>query len=283
MFSKYLTTGSFNEDVMKDVLSFHDLTKIQKYSSLKKYIDTSFYVGSARGTAEISAARKVYLAGDTTKLPPIPDDFAPDFNRLKLRESCREFDGDGKCCGDEIRNALRLCCESRIGVATFDMKTRMGLRPYPSPGGIYPVEIYLFERDSRLDEDFEWKLYHLDPRDFSLRLLKCFKDHSLLASAFTDDELNLLNTAAGAVVTTCIFDRIVSKYGHQGYKFGLMELGFVAQHISTALLLQGVSTLNWASTVDDELGELMGLDHKTELVGHTLWYGSHTSADHNDT
>lgn len=279
MYQEYLTTGSFNLEVMKDVLSFHDLTKIQRYSSLKCYMDTSFYVGSERGTAEISAARKVYLAGDTQELPKVTSSFKDDFDRMKLRTSCRNFDSQRLDCEEEIRNALRLCCESRVGVATFDMETRMGLRPYPSPGGIYPVEVYLFERAFKEGEPFKWVLYHLDPRANTLRHLRTFEDHAALSSAFTDADLDLLNTATGAVVTTCVFDRVVAKYGHQGYKFGLMELGFISQHVTNALNFQNVATLNWASTVDDELAGLMGLDLKTEVMGHTLWFGREKATD----
>ena len=274
MYHKYLTTGSFDAETMKDVLSFHDLTKVQRFSSAKYIMRNSQYSKSERGVAEISAARKVYINGDVEALPPVTSAFKGDFDRIKLRSSCRSFDPAELECREEIRNTLLLCCETRVGVSGFDMTTRVGLRAYPSPGGTYPVEIYLFERAFKEGEPFKWTLSHLDPRNKELRLLRTFDSFEELDAVFIDgDNLDLLHRAEGAVVTSCVFDRVVAKYGHQGYKFGLMELGFVSQHIGNALTIQNVDTLNWAGTLDNELAGLMGLDIKTEVLGHTLWYG----------
>lgn len=268
MFDKYLTTASFEATALPDVLSFHEMVKVKELSSIGTYLQSSSYLFSERGVEEASRNRKVYLKGEVEALP----DPGPALEAMRAamtrRVSCRDFDADGPACAAQVRAALRLCCENRTGVASINMTTRMGLRPYPSAGGLYSVEMYLLERDAH-----GWSLHHVDAIDGTLRRIERFEAAAPLATAMCETHRDIVTTAHGAIILSNVWERAIVKYGHQGYKFSLMELGIVGHHAGLCLSAQGVDTLHWAGQMDDVLGAMMGLDGRSEGVGHVLWYG----------
>ena len=271
-FAEYLSEPGFRADEMAGVLEFHEQTKVRPYSSLARNIITASYVSSERGAQEASRNYNVFLSGSTESLPvPGLERFDPlsVADVVQTRYSCRDFDEERESEPARIRACLRACCETRTAIAKTDGRTRLSFRGYPSPGGLYPVEIYLLERS-----ESEWNLFHLESRHCKLRKLKTFDDPERLADAACLTNRELIYDAHGAIIFGVVWERVVVKYGYQGYRFALTEVGIAAHHASFILSSIGVDNLHWASYYDDRMGELLGLDPKTESVGHLLWYGN---------
>jgi len=105
--------------------------------------------------------------------------------------------------------------------------------------------------------------------------LKTFgpEHHAMLRRALCDGKHDLLDTTQGVFILSAVWERSIVKYGRQGYRFSVMELGIVAHHLNMSLTASGVDTLNWGGGFEDLVGDFVGIDPRSEAVGHLLWYG----------
>ncbi|WP_226023684.1 SagB/ThcOx family dehydrogenase [Halomicrobium salinisoli] len=146
-------------------------------------------------------------------------------------------------------------------------------RPYPSAGGLYPVEVYpvVVNGDGVADG-----VYYYSVRDHALRVLDD-GDEALagFTDAFMDADFSAGIAADSAVtfVLTGSFPRIKAKYGPTGYRFALLEAGHLAQTlllVAAALGLGGVPVGSYLGDLDEFLG-VDGVDESalyTVPVGH---------------
>jgi SagB-type dehydrogenase family enzyme len=268
-FQKYITVNGFEPDGLEECIAFHDTTKIKPYSSVKTFLRSSQYVDSARGVEETSRNYRNYNSPyediSDAKLPSTGFD---DIN--SARGSTRQFDGAAAFDRHKILSALKACCDTRVGITPHSETAELGFRGYASAGGLFPVDIYVLERVGST-----YILRYLNPRTLRLYELKTFgaEHHAMLRRALCDGKHDLIDTAQGVVILSAVWERSIVKYGRQGYRFSVMELGIVAHHLSLCLTALGVDNLHWGGGFEDLVGEFVGIDPRSEAVGHLLWYG----------
>ncbi len=138
----------------------------------------------------------------------------------------------------------------------------MHRKPYPSGGGLYPVEFYI----AILDVDGVAPcLAHYDGIGGGLRVIRDTLSldgiNGVMTTPFRPGE-----APSVVIFMSGVFQRSTNKYGSKGYKFALIEAGAAGQTlqlVSTALRLNG---LFWSSFFDDEVERLLGIDGVSESV-----------------
>jgi SagB-type dehydrogenase family enzyme len=142
------------------------------------------------------------------------------------------------------------------------------LRPFPSAGGLYPVEIYLAALEC---ESVERGIHHYDPAKHALASVSpCPIPSDLARLIFAD---NLWDGAAAALIFTGVFERSQAKYGERGYRFVLLEAGHAAQNVLLAATSIGLAGAPIGGFCEDALGASMGLDREKESPVYVVLLG----------
>ncbi|HGS4480088.1 TPA: nitroreductase family protein [Vibrio cholerae] len=265
---KYITPHSFDAFEMKDVLEFHDRTKLKPISSMSFFLRTGLYMDSIRGAQEASKNYKATPLYHTELLDvDVPERL---HKAIKQRRSCRNFDRSIPFNRLGLLRALISCTPTRKAKAHVDENIHLNFRPYPSPGGLYPVEIHLLEPS---DNGFDLKYFN--PHTSTLHMIRRNISVTEVENALcVGSDKSLVHTTRGAILLSVLWERTVIKYGIAGYRFALIELGIVSQHLSLILADQDIETLNWGAFYDDKGTELIGADPCLETLGSVIWYGN---------
>ncbi len=203
-------------------------------------------------------------------LPELPLPQPPETALTRLareRASCRAF----------AKKALPLESLSTIlwgsyGVSRSDRTLLRGslalLRPIPSAGGLFPLEIYILSQ--RVDE-LPDGIHHYNVRHHSLEtiqtgpLFEQFKPALFMFDAVKDANVILLLSA--------VFNRSQKKYGPRGYRYILLEAGHLAQNVCLLAAESGLSTLCMGGYSDGGLNRLLGLHPRDEGVVYSVAVG----------
>ena len=143
---------------------------------------------------------------------------------------------------------------------------RKELRTYPSPGALYPNEVFVVvNRVNGLRRG----LYVYDFHSHSLVLLN--RDITKALASFMEPKL-IARTKLIVVLVANPF-RTILKYGDVGYKFALLEAGLISENLVLVATALGKSVLPYESYLDDSLNEALGMDGVTKFVTTTLLFG----------
>src|SRR5262249_31941934 len=155
------------------------------------------------------------------------------------------------------------------GVAEALAGLDIGLRAYPSGGGLYPIETYVALVDV---EGLRPCLAHYDPHSHELEILDSALEPQGLLDALGDHSAAM--PRAPPVAFACaIFERSVVKYGHRGYRFSMLEAGMLTYLYSLVANSIGLGTLNWGGYLDDAVHDLFDLDGISEAIVDALLLG----------
>jgi len=142
------------------------------------------------------------------------------------------------------------------------------LRPFPSAGGLYPVEVYVATLSCTA---IERGIHHYDPVKHALaKVSSCPAKSELERLIFADD---LWDHAAAALVFTGVFERAQAKYGERGYRFVLLEAGHAAQNVLLAAQSLGLAGAPIGGFCEDALGAAMGLEAAKESPLYVVLLG----------
>ncbi|HZH13078.1 MAG TPA: SagB/ThcOx family dehydrogenase [Archangium sp.] len=141
-------------------------------------------------------------------------------------------------------------------------------RTIPSGGALYPLEIYVHA--TRV-QGLEPGLYHYDPEDSSLDVLRVGDDSGILASSAFQPEL--VQDAAAILLVSAVFMRSTFKYGDRGYRFVLLEAGHLAQNVILTTREMGLAAVPLGGYVDREWDGYLGVDGLSESVVYALLLG----------
>lgn len=137
----------------------------------------------------------------------------------------------------------------------------MYLRSAPSAGGLYPAEIYLISRGTKL---LPAGLYHYQPQTHNL--LRFWDDHcwsDLQDACFRHPALEKTQIA---LVTTAIFYRSVWRYEDRAYRRIFLDTGHLLGNINLAGAMQGFRPHLIGGFGDRPMNELLYLDGEEEAV-----------------
>ncbi|OCB97260.1 SagB/ThcOx family dehydrogenase [Bacillus amyloliquefaciens] len=133
---------------------------------------------------------------------------------IKKRKSIRDFDTSKKMDFSKFSKLLNVFKQSQIeeGIKYF----------YPSAGGLYPVNIYLYIKDGRI-ENIEEGVYLYNPHSHSINLISRVKLAEKKYHYFINH--NAFNTSNFSIFFTLDCDVIMPKYKGDGYYYGILECG----------------------------------------------------------
>ncbi len=145
-------------------------------------------------------------------------------------------------------------------------------RAVPSGGALYPLEIYFHSAHT---EGFETGLYHYNPVENHLRLIRCGDQSEIIARALVQQ--NIAYDTSLIIFITALFDRSTFKYGDRGYRFALIEAGHVAQNINLTALGLGLGSINLGGFYDRRIDDFLDLDGLTHSTIYMVAVGQEVS------
>jgi len=210
-----------------------------------------------------AAPFKSYPGAKTVKLvePELPEGSL--WKALKNRRSRREFKREA-ISKDQLSLLVWACQGVTAKVSDFLLRTA------PSAGALFPVETYLvINRVTGIESG----IYHWNIVSQDLELLNSGDFSREIQSAGLGQEM----CGAGSAVFawTAVFARSASKYSDRGYRYVLMDAAHVCQNLYLACEDLGLGCCGIGAYLDDEAGELLGLDPETEGVVYLAAVGKY--------
>ncbi|KTD14293.1 SagB/ThcOx family dehydrogenase [Legionella israelensis] len=136
-----------------------------------------------------------------------------------------------------------------------------GRRPYPSAGGLYPVEplVFLFEDRIQTEHSLISGCYHFRPVSRTLQLIK-----PMTAEHFYSRLLHHLiaqqKRPAFCLLYLAHLGKSIFKYRYRGYRHAVMEAGSMYQQAIITSQALGLSNTVWSSFAEYEFLAALGLD-----------------------
>lgn len=218
------------------------------------------------GSDETPEGGKEYSAA---RFHPLP---APGALSLSLgeaiirRSSCRTFDELALDPGDLstiLHYAAGILGRSLLG------NLELAKRPAPSPGGMYPLELYLIARNVA---GIEPATYHFEPVGHGLAEVR-----DAIPPPALDDYLFMgqpyVVSSPVTLIVTAVFNRSLKKYRDRGYRYALIEAGHIAQNIGLACSALGLGSCVIGGFLDIEIAQLLRLDVERELPIYAVTVG----------
>lgn len=227
-------------------------------------------------------AHKAYVSARRVALPPVKQVESPTFDqvirsrRSAMLNSPSAF-GERSLTIDELSAVLFYS----YGITRTRGKYRpdqpitespLRQRTVPSPGALYPLELYAVVIRVM---DVETGVYHYNvlrhrlervadlPRDLQEELFAGGAD---------------IGNAGAVLFTTALPSRLVHKYGHRAYRYVLIEAGHVAQNTCLGAASLGLSCCPVGGFVDDAVHDVLGVNGLDELVVYATVIGTSTSS-----
>ena len=203
---------------------------------------------------------------------PKPSEF--DITRLvKRRWSCRDYEPKPLPL-----SSLSALLWGSYGITRADPILLDGslalMRPVPSAGGLFPLEIYVA---TQRVQDLPDALYHYNVRTHALEplsdgpIFKSLQPHLFMFQA--------IEHANAIVFLAAVFNRTQKKYGPRGYRYILLEAGHVAQNLCLLAVEQKLGTLCMGGYSDGELNRALGLTPLKEGVVYSIAVGWPSAAE----
>jgi SagB-type dehydrogenase family enzyme len=191
---------------------------------------------------------------------------------LQRRCSCRAF-GEAPVTLSAIGAVLR----DGYGIIATDRDKRLEfpLRPVPSGGSLYPLELTLIARHI---EGLAPGIYHYVAEHHGMEKVaeasipKVLLDYLFMGQAS-------LTAAPAILVLSAVWERTMTKYGDRGYRYMLLEAGHVMQNINLSAAGRGLGSCNIGGFFDVELGDLLQLDRDSETPLYACAIGVSTTED----
>ena len=242
---------------------YHENSKL--FPALAREMSEAFAVSpfelylASRGLKQYSDAPRV-------RLPAVGKRGNSLSQALRTRRSAREL--DAPITLRELSTVLAESFEPTAVVRSEVFEVDQALRPWPSAGGLYPLDIYVIARNVT---GLEPGLYHHNSLTSELERLDARPPEDVLRDGFFWQEF--LVEAAAVVILAAVFERTVAKYGERGYRLVLLDAGHAAQNALLTAEQLGLPSVAVAGFNDDALAADLGLDGVDEAVVHTVALG----------
>jgi SagB-type dehydrogenase family enzyme len=127
-------------------------------------------------------------------------------------------------------------------------------RPFPSAGGLYPLELYVLAQEVTGLPD---GIYHYDPWTHELARRRAGRFQEQLAGmAFGQAVIRDANLV---LCLAAIVERTTWKYGQRGYRYVLFEAGHISQNFYLIATALGLSAFSVGGFFDPEVSRLLDL------------------------
>jgi SagB-type dehydrogenase family enzyme len=192
---------------------------------------------------------------------------------LGHRRSVRDYTGD-TIPFDQLATVVRAAA-AITAVGEVDLveggRRSIAFRTTPSPGGLYPLELWLLPLRV---EGLGKAVWRFDPR--SDALVSEGDDAAVTAAvaAFAiPEEVIALNRAALVLLLVGRPWKVLRKYGDRGIRYLFVEAGALAENVHLACGALGLGSVDCASVHDNELHAALGFDGEFRMLVHTVVIG----------
>ena len=209
--------------------------------------------------------RKCYRRFKHFSLPtPIQTDPVTLQAALEARRTSHDFQRrvDARILAMLCRNCLE---ERHLANATEGT----ALRPYPSAGALYPIEVYF------------WLPYDLHPGIAKGKYHYCFLQQRLELLSPQVDERSIDEvfgqefTLVGAltIILSAVVERSYRKYRERAYRFALLEAGHIAQSLCLTAAAVNISAAPLGGFHDEQLAKAFYLRTNLEVPIYAVALG----------
>lgn len=143
--------------------------------------------------------------------------------------------------------------------------TQKSLRPYPSGGALYSVQVIVGIRSSRILSEnnvcsnLSTGFYHYRPSLHALDFLKPVEDEKLVDLFFNQKDKKIFNSFNFCLIYTSFLAKAMFKYSYRGYRLALLEAGSMYQQASLCGNVLGLTDRVWSYFEDYTLCKSIGL------------------------
>jgi SagB-type dehydrogenase family enzyme len=253
---------------MAALLEFHERTKATPEADYFLFDNIYQYLFEYRGRAETAANRKNYMGRMQKPLPPPHPITMPLGEAIAARRSTRDFDPSPLDMAT-LSNMLATLAANRPVTIDADAELVLSCRGYPSPGGLFPSEIYVALSNV---EGEQARVCHYDPHNHALTDLATIEPERLF-DALGDRGVTKMRNAAVHIFVTSLFERVAVKYGTIGYRFALIETGLILQQLGLAAAALGLGGLAYGGYFDEEVNAILDIDGMTETTVGCMFVG----------
>lgn len=234
-----------DDEVLKEIRDFHARQRITSRTAVFATLVSPGYDPEFNATWEFQEFACSPLPIGFRALAP----FDPAPGLLRRRGSVRAF--DSQAVSYETLSAL-------LGWAKCAVDSG-GHRPYPSGGGLYPIETFVVPLRPDGVETLGHAVYRALARSRQLEFVAAVEPSDVL-DAISRPPLILRKPPAFALVYAASFERVIPKYRHRGYRTALIEAGAIIQQVDLCAKALGLATVPWAWFDEYELSRLLGLN-----------------------
>lgn len=135
------------------------------------------------------------------------------------------------------------------------------LRPYPSAGALYPVQVIVAVRAPQLDNATHLVngFYHYRPHLKALDLLTQASEEKMIELCFPENDSSLQNFNF-CLIYVVHAAKSFFKYSYRSYRLSLLEVGSMYQQASLVGKQVGLKNRVLSGFADYELAKIMGLN-----------------------
>jgi SagB-type dehydrogenase family enzyme len=202
---------------------------------------------------------KEYEEGDATTLPPPDRSGVPAVAAIAAQEP---IDGSGL----DVPGVSRLLAYGAGVHRTWRLRggDTMHLRTYASAGALYPVELYVAATDLPGSPGLHSGLYHFDPLQFRLTLLRDTDPRPWVVRA--SGGAPGVSAAPVTLALTGIPWRTAWKYGERGYRHLFWDAGMILANLLALAAAGGLPASVVLGFADGEMETVIGLDGIREFA-----------------
>jgi SagB-type dehydrogenase family enzyme len=267
----YLAPDRFVSPVRDEVETFHGTTKLFRATAGAFFRGSLEYMLDERGRVEMTHNRRRYGLAESVRLPDVTPCDATLDACLASRRSVRAFE-DAPIPLAVLSNILGAARVRRHLSIGSDSTASVGMRSYPSAGGLFPIETYA----ALLNVDgIRPCVAYYDPFAHAIvRVEDLLETRHFNRTLAASDATAASPPSAPVVIFACaLFERSAVKYMQRGYRFALLEAGMVTYLYSLAAVANGFGSLHWGGFFDDEINSCFDLDGLNETIVDCLFVG----------
>ncbi len=253
----------FAGDDTSDVDAFHAKTKWGRTLDRPHSVRIRAFLSEPILREVVSRSRNEYHDTESIALPDVGlGTVTLQEALLRRRSLTSNADPRGDAIGvEDVAAILKYSCgvvgESRAG----DSGPVQRLRPFPSAGALYPLEIYPVVMDVA---GLASGVYHYDAVNHALSCLR--REDARTAMPGFDFQPGFKKQASVVLVVTAVLLRSMAKYLDRGYRFVMNEAGALTQNMHLTVLARGLSGCVWGGFCDEDVAAYVGADGTKEIV-----------------
>lgn len=260
--------------------NYHSLSELYHENSKMRTIDYGFYKWVNQVSSDVTIREVICKPNyNFHGYPSVPlnQDILTDAEQHKKydmflqRKSRREFQ-DTPLSLAAISNIL-FAANGVNRQETFDDGTVWNMRTAPSPGGLFPIDIYCIVQNV---EHVEPGIYSYSPVENCLYLISKQSREELnnnLYAGMRPMKASITNSAI-CIALVSNMARVKFKYKERGYRFALLETGHIAQNISLAVEIERAGAVCVGGFMDDSVNAMLNIDGLEHIAQYCILIGA---------